>query len=161
MKYELEDKDRQAKLESLYTENDQKDGGRSFSQALQETAIHIRPQVDPLQMFRICFGRLIHIPGLRAMPSRVEYEYQVLIAKCEIKLEYNKNDWNDFACTKPPEDVPMRAEIWRYNDIGGFDIHCCRAIYAKDKWFEAPTTHKIGDEITGFYRVMFKPWREW
>lgn len=76
--------------------------------------------------------------------------------------EYNRNGWNDSRKVTPPEDVLLRAKIFKKNYAGGvwIDFECL--IYKCTGWFKVRDFKPYGGRIVldpGEF-IEFRPWED-
>ena len=134
---------------------------------LEKKLIAIDPEfIDKLQMkegyvnsgFYLDLGGCVYCGDVGVPKIQVYFVQEDL----EEVYEYNRNGWNDSRKVTPPEDVLLRAKIFKKNYAGGvwIDFECL--IYKCTGWFKVRDFKPYGGRIVldpGEF-VEFRPWED-
>lgn len=132
---------------------------------LEKKLIAIDPEfIDKLQMTKGYgnYGFYLNLGGYVYSGDCGVPKIQIYLVPEDLEEvpEYNRNGWNDSRKVTPPEDVLLRAKIFKKNYAGGvwIDFECL--IYKCTGWFKVRDFKPYGGRIVldpGEF-VEFRPW---
>ena len=130
IRYELKDKDKQAKYLALFPD---------FLMALNDVMEDRDPTKGYVTVKSGCY----------------EYSINVYFEEVEGHEEYSPDQWNEFPAVKPPEGVKMRVEYYNGSReyTGGI-----MAVYSDGEWRTSDTDGRGRTPIAAPNVKRFRPW---
>lgn len=134
---------------------------------LEEKFIAIDPEfIDKLQMKKgyVNSGFYLDLGGYVCSGDCGVPKIQIYLVPEDLEevQEYNPNGWNDSRNVTPPEDVLLRAKIFKKSYTGEMWIDYECLIYKYTGWHKVRDLKPYGGRIVldqGEY-VLFRPWED-